>query len=261
MNDHTEIEELLGAYALDAVEPEEAAAIEEHLDTCPRCRAELAGHREVVGLLGDGGGAAPAGLWERLSASLEEPPPPLRLVRAEGRSADPFPVGPARRPKPRAGLEVRWSTAVAAAAAAAAVIGGLGVEVARLDHRTNHLVREMQITALQATAESAASRTDARRATLRSPDGKLTLETVILPSGAGYVLPGANLPRLPADQTYQLWGLVGTDRRNLGVLGNQPQVAAFQVEGDMVGLAVTAERAPGVTSTGKAPLVVGTLRS
>ena len=260
MNDHAEIEELLGAYALDAVEPEEAEAIEEHLDTCPRCRAELAGHREVVSLLGDGGGAAPAGLWERLSVSLEEPPPPLRLVRVDGPAADPRAAGPhdpARQPRPRAAMEVRWGTAVAAAAAAAAVIGGLGIEVARLDHRTNHLLAQVQV---QTAAESAASRTDARHTTLQSPDGKLALETVILPGGSGYVL-STNLPRLPADQIYQLWGLVGTNRRPLRVLGSQPQVAAFQVEGDMVGLAVTAERAPGVVTTDKTPVVVATLRS
>ncbi len=79
---HAELQELLGAYALDAVEPEEAAAIERHLPTCPRCRNELADHREVAALLGYAGGSAPSGVWDRIIASLEEPPPALRLTRA-----------------------------------------------------------------------------------------------------------------------------------------------------------------------------------
>jgi hypothetical protein len=67
---HAEITELLGAYALDAVSPEEAAEIEEHLVECPRCRAEVAAHREVAGVLGNLGGSAPAGLWARIADEL-----------------------------------------------------------------------------------------------------------------------------------------------------------------------------------------------
>jgi anti-sigma factor RsiW len=74
---HAEITELLGAYALDAVSPEEAAAIEQHLAECPRCRAEVAAHREVAGVLGNLSGTAPAGLWNRIADELalgSEPP-------------------------------------------------------------------------------------------------------------------------------------------------------------------------------------------
>ena len=56
---HAEIAELLGAYALDAVSPDEAAEIEEHLAECPRCRAEVSAHREVAGVLGNLSGTAP----------------------------------------------------------------------------------------------------------------------------------------------------------------------------------------------------------
>jgi len=67
---HAEITELLGAYALDAVSPEEAAEIRQHLAECPRCRAEVAAHREVAGVLGNLGGTAPAGLWSRIADEL-----------------------------------------------------------------------------------------------------------------------------------------------------------------------------------------------
>lgn len=67
---HAEISELLGAYALDAVSPDEATEIEQHLAECPRCRAEVAAHREVAGVLGNLGGTAPAGLWSRIADEL-----------------------------------------------------------------------------------------------------------------------------------------------------------------------------------------------
>jgi hypothetical protein len=86
---HVELQELLGAYALDAVEPDEAAAIERHLPTCPRCRNELAEHREVAALLGYAGGDAPSGVWDRIIASLEEPPPALMLTRAPNTTVGP----------------------------------------------------------------------------------------------------------------------------------------------------------------------------
>ena len=62
---HEEVAELLGAYALDAVGPDEVVMIETHLEVCPRCRAEVAAHREVAAVLAYGGATAPDGLWAR----------------------------------------------------------------------------------------------------------------------------------------------------------------------------------------------------
>ncbi|MDP8987200.1 MAG: zf-HC2 domain-containing protein, partial [Actinomycetota bacterium] len=73
---HAEIEELLGAYALDAVEPADRDLVDEHLSTCARCRAEVAEHREVAALLAHSGAPAPAGLWDRIAAALEGGEPP-----------------------------------------------------------------------------------------------------------------------------------------------------------------------------------------
>jgi hypothetical protein len=67
---HDEIAEFLGVYALDAVSPEEALEIEQHLAECPRCRAEVAAHREVAGVLGNVSSTAPPGLWDRIAEEL-----------------------------------------------------------------------------------------------------------------------------------------------------------------------------------------------
>src|SRR4051794_22236213 len=75
---HEEVAEMLGAFALDAVDPDERVLVEDHLADCARCRAEYEGYREVTGLLA-AGGAAPEGAWDRIAGSLHEPPPPLAL--------------------------------------------------------------------------------------------------------------------------------------------------------------------------------------
>ena len=52
MNPHDATVELLGAWALDAVEDDEATAVEEHLRTCAACAAEARSLREAAGWLG-----------------------------------------------------------------------------------------------------------------------------------------------------------------------------------------------------------------
>ncbi|MGH9152889.1 MAG: zf-HC2 domain-containing protein, partial [Acidimicrobiales bacterium] len=86
---HHEIEELLGAYALDAVPPEEAEAVGLHLSGCPRCRAEVAEHRETAAVLAYAGSPAPPQLWDRIAADLAAedaaPAPALDLARVVSR--------------------------------------------------------------------------------------------------------------------------------------------------------------------------------
>src|SRR5277367_4973852 len=84
---HDEAGDLLGAYALDAVDGDEYAELEEHLDTCPRCRAELDSLREVAAAMGNSVEPVPEGLWSQIALRLpdrqedEEPPPMPELTR------------------------------------------------------------------------------------------------------------------------------------------------------------------------------------
>src|SRR5512140_2216451 len=49
---HTDFQDNLAAYALGALDPEETAALEAHLQTCESCRAELEDYQGVsTGLL------------------------------------------------------------------------------------------------------------------------------------------------------------------------------------------------------------------
>ena len=46
---HEEVADLLGAFALDAVDGRDKDAVRNHLDECPRCQAELSEYHEVAG--------------------------------------------------------------------------------------------------------------------------------------------------------------------------------------------------------------------
>ena len=241
---HDEIQELLGAYALHAIDPDEAELIERHLEECPRCRSEVAGHREVAALLGNTGGDAPDGLWDRIASQLEEEPPPLRLAVPASAADGVVPITSRRSRPPRLVL-------AAMGAAAAIVIALLGAQVVRQDQRIDELETAMGGTEI----------TDASVATLASSDGTISAEAVVLANGTGYLLAG-DLPALGEDQTYQLWGLTEHGTVSLGLLGAEPgQVAPFQV-GDLDqvgGLAVTEEIAGGVPESQNPPVVAGSL--
>jgi hypothetical protein len=252
--DHEAVEALLGAYALDAVEPDERERIEEHLLTCPRCRAEVADHREVAALLAHGGAPAPEGIWDRIRDALEEPPPRLRLAIGPKDAADPASSGDGgaaaaitRRPA------VVRAVAVAVALVAAAVIAVLGVQVAHLSDRLDRMRDDATVAA---AATSALSDPTTRQATLRTESGEAEARVVLTGSGQGYLL-ADGLPALDG-QVYQLWGTAGDAIVSLGVMGPRPGVVAFTASGDIGQILITAEDAP-VAQTKNTPVVSGPL--
>ncbi|HEX9993541.1 MAG TPA: anti-sigma factor [Acidimicrobiales bacterium] len=233
-DDHAEVEDLVGAYALDALEPAEREAVERHLVDCPRCRAEVAEHRETAALLAHTGAAAPPGVWDRIAAALEEPPPALRV---------PAPISLASR-RPAA---FRVVAAVAAVAAAAVVV--LGVVVVDQGRRLDRVSLAEQ--ALRAFTDPRAE-----HVVLSSPDGAAATTVAVMPDGTGFVVHD-DLPALPGDATYQLWALVGDEQVSAGVLGRDPGVSEFRVDGPFDGFAVTRERAGGADEPTLPPVVVG----
>jgi len=237
---HEDIQELLGAYALHAVDADEAELVERHLEECPRCRAEVEGHREVATRLGNSGGDAPEGLWDRIASQLEDTPPPMRLELQDG----PGTVVPiaARRPG-------RTSRVVAAAlgAAAALAIAVLGAQVVRQQDQLDDMESALEETTLQAAANRAFDDPDALKVQLQSSDGDVAARAVVLPDGSGFLM-AHELPGLEEDGTYQLWGDTGTGTLvSLGLLGGDPATVAFQASTDVAALAITAEEAGGVS--------------
>jgi hypothetical protein len=93
---------------------------------------------------------------------------------------------------------------------------------------------------------------------LRSERGDLGAQIVLTADGTGYFV-GRDLPALTTANTYQLWGVVGSEVISLGVLGPDPKVAAFHVDGQPSQLLVTKEVAGGVAVTSQRPLLSGDL--
>ena len=227
MMSHDEASELLGAYALDAVDGEELTALEAHLETCPRCRAELDSLHEVAGALGTSVVPLPDGLWSSIASRLperpgEEPPPMPRLT-PEGRS--PFRPPADSRPRRRRNA-VATLGALAIAAAAVAVV--LGIGLVRADNRVSGL---QAAAAHQGSPVAAALRIPGHRlVALDTPSHGQLAQFVVVPDGRGYLV-SSELPRLGADQTYQLWGIVGSRPVSLGLLGGAPSQAVFTMAG------------------------------
>ena len=246
---HADAAEFLGAYALDALDGAERAAVEAHVRDCGACQAEVAEHREVAAVLaGPGWSRAPEGLWDRIAGALEETPPPLQMPVAPV-----VPLDASRRRSRPLGM-----AAAAIAAAAVAVVGVMGLKIVDDGRRIDSLKEQAQSAELGRTARAALADPGARRVDLRSPDARFAAQAVLLPDGTGYLL-DSSLPELGVDRTYQLWAVVGTNRISVGVLGSDPGVAAFKAPGQTSALAITSESAGGVVLSQNQPLVVGTV--
>jgi anti-sigma-K factor RskA len=170
------LHDLTAAYALDALDPEDAREYEVHLARCERCRDELAS-------LSDAAGA--------LAYATEAPPPPPEL-RARI-------LQQARRERPNVvPLRPRWVVPVAAAAAVAAVAAVvLGIWAAslsnRLGSRTEALNDQQRITAVLSDPGS-------RRNAFADDRGTL----VVSPSGDA-VLVMNRLASARPGRTYEAW--------------------------------------------------------
>ncbi|HKY74878.1 MAG TPA: anti-sigma factor [Acidimicrobiia bacterium] len=236
-----EIEELLGVYAVDGLDDDERTAVEQHLVNCPRCAAEAAWHRNVAATL-TGGGPAPPGVWDRIAAALEEPPPPLGLAPLTARQSPAVKV---------------LAPLVAMAAAAVAVLGvGLQAQVRRLDRMETTMAED----GLRRSAVAGLSEPSARTLTLGSADRPAAVQAAVLRDGRGYLL-ADQLPPLPAERTYQLWILSDNERISAGLLGPRPTVAVFHAGQGFDGLAITEEAATGVVVSRNAPVVFGRFAS
>jgi anti-sigma factor RsiW len=77
------IHDLTAAYALDALDPEEERAYEDHLARCPRCQEELAGFSETASMLAYAADspAPPAALRGRIIQAAREERPNVRTLR------------------------------------------------------------------------------------------------------------------------------------------------------------------------------------
>jgi anti-sigma-K factor RskA len=263
---HEDASDLLGAYALDAVDADERTAVDLHLRACPRCQTELDSLREVAAALGNSAEPPPEGLWSSIAAQLgddhdrperDEPPPMPRL----GRSVPaPFKARSSGRTR-RARSAALLVSAIAVYASAVAVV--LGIDLMHSQNTVTNLqtsTADQQTVARRTPAQVALHTAGHRVVTLENAAGDALASFVVVPPGRGYLM-SSDLPALGRGKTYQLWGIVGGTPISLGLLGSSPRNSTFTVEGAQFTskLAVTAEPDGGtVAPTG--PIVAsGTL--
>jgi anti-sigma-K factor RskA len=233
---HAATRDLLGAFALGAVDAEEAATVRAHLATCAECQAEIAELWLAVDSLPD--------MIEPM-----EPPPALRdriatAIAAEAASPLPAPSAspapepmPAIAPAPPATEPIRkpasfWSRATPWAAAAAILLllsAGLLVWNLRL--------RE-QIATAPVAETIALAPTDV------APEARG--EVTYLPQDDLFMLEVRDLPPLEPDQVYEVW-LIGEDGvpAPAGVFDQPTDQHAIVADRDRYEtLAITAEPGP-----------------
>ena len=263
---HDQVSELLGAFALDAVDRDEYEQIEAHLSECPRCRAEVDAHREVAAALGNSVEPLPEGLWEsiagRLPARPDDAAPPMPVLVRDGAPGGDTATRAFRAPRAaRTGRSgrTRLFTVASIAVAAAAVAIVLGVNLVHDDHQITQLRNAVGTSAH--TAVQAALDTPGRKVVnVVTPGHRELAEFVVVPDGRGYLVK-SHLPALPSDETYQLWGVFDRRPISLGLLGQSPQQATFTSAGPRspTALALTVEPAGGSVAPTGSMLGTGTV--
>jgi anti-sigma-K factor RskA len=204
---NADVHALSGAYALDALEPEEAAAFEEHLESCSSCRDEVRSLREAAGALSlDVAETPPHALRSSVLAGISQvrPLPPVAdvadaptpVVAATSAPAPVDEVAAARERRDRR----RSPWLIGVAAALALVAGGAVVRTVQLNERLGSVSQQAAevtevLTAPDSTTTTAAVTTGGRAAVVSSQSlGKSVLVT-------------DGLAPAPAGQTYQIWYL------------------------------------------------------
>jgi hypothetical protein len=268
MNDvdrHEEIESLLGAYALDAVSPEERVLVEEHAVGCPRCRAELDAFLEVAAALGNSVDPVPHELWDRIAGQLDLSSPgdaTLLEIRAKARQqvadGDAGGAGVTSLTRARA---ARWrrAAAVVLTAAAAVTLALISLGLSNADGKVDRLQAIVATHGAAAAAGAALANPQSRLVQLRGTGGAELATVVLSPGGTGYLL-ASHLRALPDTQTYQLWAMIDYRPISLGLLGAQPaRDASFSMASSTSAsaLLVTVEPASGVSQPSGSPIAVG----
>jgi anti-sigma factor RsiW len=205
-----DVHTLTGAYALDALDPDERAEFETHLAECSDCTHEVAELRATAARLGAAVALPPPeDLKQRVMVTIartrQDPPSGLRLVGAD--------------PNRRRTWTVRLSVAAAViAVAAAGTFGGIAISANSALHTAQSQLSQAQQQYGPVAQLLAAS--DLRVASGTADGGSATLLTSHQLGRS--VLVTAHMPVQPTNKTYQVWGIgsSGFTFASLAVLGN-----------------------------------------
>lgn len=190
-DNHLYFRENLSAYALGALDADETAALQAHLQACDSCRAELAGYQRVsTGLL----------------SALPPQAPGPNLKRALATRL------PSAKKAIRPSWQLGWSFGQFAVATAFALLLGMNLfssfQVRALQNQQDELTRhlEMEQSALAMIASPGAY-------TLPVSDGNVAGSLIVNSEKNSAILILSNLPELKKSETYQIWLIQPDDGR------------------------------------------------
>ena len=224
MTDH-ELHTLTGAYAADALDPDERERFELHLAACAGCRQEVAELQATTARLA--------------GAAFEQPPAAMRarVLDEVSRTRQQPPATDESRVvhlAPR-----RWWTQPASVAVALLLILslGLGALAWQQDRRADQ--------AEARAAQIAAVVTDPDRVESSAPASTQGSGTVVAAQDVA-VFRTDGLPELPSDQAYQLWLISDDGPTSAGVLGRDGSLEKVVEDvGDADALGLTVEPSGG----------------
>jgi anti-sigma-K factor RskA len=243
---HQELRDLLPAYALDALAPEEAREVEVHLATCETCPGELRTLRQVAAELGEAvtESTPPAGLRAAVLEAIRPQPvagaePPVRL----GRRQLLFPRG--------------WAVGLAAAAAVVVALAGMGISV-------NRRLSDLQERLAAQEAALALLTSPAAKTTVLAGTVPANVRFVYDPAGGRGALVVADLRDPGVNLVYQLWLIGGEEPVSAGVfrpVSGRPVIVPIATEFQRYrAVAISVERAPrGARQPTTTPILSGAI--
>lgn len=244
----SEIHGAVGAYVVNALEPEEREEFEAHLAVCPTCSREVVEFGETAAELSVLASATPppASLRRSVLSAISEvrplPPEPAAEARVPEPVLPSVPSGPGRPVDELALRRQRrrtriLSVLVAAVMVAAVALGGV----------VYTLVQSRQAQVAQQAAETELlTAPDVQTYSATMKDGG-QISFVVSRSLDRAMFIGNDLPTVGADRTYQLWTLEGERAvpDNLVAGGGDRQQFFRETLSGVTGLAVSVEAAGG----------------
>ena len=238
MNEHHpgQENEQIGAYVLDALPADEAAAFETHLLSCAACQAEVVELRAVVGILPLALDPVepPASLRDRISRAVEDDLAGKPVLKA-------IPGGAPKLPRRRFPL-----TEAILALAAVAVIAALGLWNVHLQSQVNQQQASVNFQKLVAAAlnhrdvvypVAPTSSASGASAYMVQPQGRQSAYLIV-----------KDLPKPSSHKVYQLWLIrsgVPTSAGTFTYSGADPKIVPVPMPSTGFTLtAVTVENAP-----------------
>jgi anti-sigma factor RsiW len=220
---------LSGAYALDALSPEEAELFATHLEQCQACRDEVRELQEVAARMAAVQTIAPpSALKARVLAAADQQPQLRPKVAAMERA------------RPR-----RWSPRLVGVAAAVVLVAG-GTAVT---------VKELQQPAQEQTQSVASvfSAPDAHTTTVTTANGG-RLRVATSAEFGQMAVATQGLPKL-SHRTYQLWAVRNGRRTSVGLIHDLRSGAVMPIPAAGTKVAITIEPPGGSKQPTRQPII------